>query len=75
MMPSEARGDAPNEIQRLDVVHPELLGMAGGDDDAHHVVDQRMVDEVVGRDVLQPQQVTGVQDLLGLRWPARPSGR
>ena len=33
-----------------------------------------MVDEVVGRDILQSQQVTGFEDLFGLR-RVTPSGR
>ena len=50
-----------------DVGHAVRAGLAGGDHQAHHVVDQRVVHEVVGRHVLQAQQVTGREDLLGLR--------
>ena len=44
-----------------------LFGLARGGNHPHDVVDQRVVDEVVRRDLLQAQQVAGVEDLLGLR--------
>ncbi|SKV85616.1 Uncharacterised protein [Mycobacteroides abscessus subsp. abscessus] len=50
-----------------DIAETELSRIAGGRDDPDHVVDQGVVHEIIGRQVLQAQQRLGRQDLLGLR--------
>ena len=66
MIPSDARGCAERD-PRLHVGHAELLRTPCRRHNPYHVVDQRVMNEVVRGHLLQALEVAGVRDHLRLR--------